>query len=190
MSDVRLSNGSPTFERTDSRVAEHPKPSACRSLFGSVDHEELKKDLNGHLRDLEDAASAKWGFDFSNHTPLANGRLEWELVDRREVPNFYYRQPRTEKGVCSGNNNVDLNGNHNYVVVASSEDTSKSDSQMECTEQCTGPRKRPACHDPSAQNKRSHTSPDEVSCPSLSHSAEHTPRKTSPKRQARGRETS
>ncbi|XP_070686789.1 cyclin dependent kinase inhibitor 1Bb [Pempheris klunzingeri] len=183
MSDVRLSNGSPTLERTDPRVSDHPKPSACRSLFGSVDHEELKGDLKGHLREMEEAASAKWGFDFANHTPLANGRLNWELVDCRDVPSFYSRQPRREKGVCSaGNNNVDLNGNHSCVVVAASEDSDRSDGQMECTEQCTG-RKRPACHDPSAQNKRSHTSSDEVSCPSLSHSAEHTPRKTSPKRQ-------
>ncbi|XP_059191896.1 cyclin dependent kinase inhibitor 1Bb [Centropristis striata] len=184
MSDVRLSNGSPTLERTDSRVSDHPKPSACRSLFGSVDHEELKRDLKGQLREMEEAASAKWGFDFANHTPLANGRLDWELVDCRDVPKFYSKQPRREKGVCSaGNNNVDLNGNHNCVVVAPSEDIDRSDGQMECKEQCTGLRKRPACHDPSAQNKRSHTNSDEVTCPSLSHPAEHTPRKTSPKRQ-------
>ncbi|XP_054475737.1 cyclin-dependent kinase inhibitor 1Bb [Anoplopoma fimbria] len=185
MSDVRLSNGSPTLERTDSRVSDHPKPSACRSLFGSVDHEELKRDLKGHLREMEEAASAKWGFDFANHTPLANSRLEWELVDCRHVPDFYNKQPRREKGVCSaGNNNVDLNGNHSCVVVVpSSADTDRADAQMECTEQCTGLRKRAACHDPSAQNKRSHTSSDEVTCPSLSHSTEHTPRKTSPKRQ-------
>ncbi|XP_073328889.1 cyclin dependent kinase inhibitor 1Bb [Pagrus major] len=185
MSDVRLSNGSPTLERTDPRVSDHPKPSACRSLFGSVNHEELKRDLKGHLRDMEEAASAKWGFDFANHTPLANARLEWELVDCRDVPTFYNGQvTRKEKGVCSaGNNNVDLNGNHNCVVVAPSEDSDRSDGQMECTEQCTGLRKRPACHDTSAQNKRSHTSSDEVSCPSRSLSAEHTPRKTSPKRQ-------
>ncbi|CAK6950939.1 cyclin-dependent kinase inhibitor 1Bb [Scomber scombrus] len=184
MSDVRLSNGSPTLERTDPRVSDHPKPSACRSLFGSVDHEELKRDLKGHLREMDDAASAKWGFDFANHKPLAHGRLDWELVDCRDLPDFYSRQPRREKGVCSaGNNNVDLNGNHNCVVVAPSEDIERSDGQMECTEQCTGMRKRPACHDPSAQSKRSHTSSEEVSCPSLSHSAEHTPRKTSPKRQ-------
>ncbi|XP_022611840.1 cyclin-dependent kinase inhibitor 1B [Seriola lalandi dorsalis] len=184
MSDVRLSNGSPTLERTDPRVSDHPKPSACRSLFGFVDHEELKKDLKGHLREMEETASAKWGFDFANHTPLANDRLQWELVDRRDVPDFYHRPHRREKGVCSaGNNNVDLNGNHNCVVVAPSDDTDRSEAQMECTEQCTGLRKRPARHDPSAQNKRSHTSSDEVSCPSLSHSAEHTPRKTSPKRQ-------
>lgn len=147
MSDVRLSNGSPTLERTDPRLSDHPKPSACRSLFGSVDHEELKRDLKGHLREMEEAASAKWGFDFANHTPLANGRLEWELVDCRDVPNFYNSLPRREKGVCSaGNNNVDLNGNHNCVVVAPSEDSDRSDGQMECTEQCTGLRKRPACH--------------------------------------------
>ncbi|XP_040894502.1 cyclin-dependent kinase inhibitor 1Bb [Toxotes jaculatrix] len=184
MSDVRLSNGSPTLERTDARVSDHPKPSACRNLFGSVDHEELKRDLNGHLREMQETASAEWGFDFANHKPLANGRLKWEIVDCKDVPDFYSRPLRREKGVCSaGNNNVDLNGNHNCVVVAPSDDTDSSDGQMECTEQCTGQRKRPACHDTSAQNKRSHTSSDEVSCPSLSHSAEHTPRKTSPKRQ-------
>ncbi|TMS05507.1 Cyclin-dependent kinase inhibitor 1B [Larimichthys crocea] len=201
MSDVRLSNGSPTLERTDQqRVSDHPKPSACRSLFGSVDHEELNRDLKGHLREMEEAASAKWGFDFANHKPLSNGRLEWELVDCRDVPDFYngqtrrgenkkkqMKQKKKKKGVCSaGNNNVDLNGNHSCVVVTPSEDSGRSDAQMECTEQCTGLRKRPACHDTSAQTKRSHTSSsssDEVSCPNLNHSAEHTPRKTSPKRQ-------
>lgn len=181
MSDVRLSNGSPTLERTESRVPEHPKPSACRNLFGSVDHEELKRDLKGHLRELEDAASAKWGFDFANHAPLTNGRLDWELVDCRDVPDFYSREPRRERGVRSaGNNTVDLNGNHSCVLVVSP--GGGAEGPMECTEQCTGMRKRPACHDLTAQSKRSHTSSEEISCPSLSHSAEHTPRKSSPKR--------
>lgn len=142
MSDVRLSNGSPTLERTETRVSDHPKPSACRSLFGSVDHEELKRDLKGHLREMEEAASAKWGFDFANHTPLANGRLKWELVDRRDVPDFYSWQPRKKGAGSAGSNNVDLNGNHSCVVVAPED----SEGQMECTEQCTGLRKRPACH--------------------------------------------
>lgn len=166
------------MERTEPRVTDHPKPSACRNLFGSVDHEELRRSLKGHMREMEEAASAKWGFDFTNYAPLANGRLDWELVDCRDVPDFYSRQSARKKGVCSaGNNNVDLNGNHR------SDDSGRSDAQMECTEQCAGLRKRPACHDSSVQNKRSHTSSDEVSCPSLSHAAEHTPRKNSPKRQ-------
>lgn len=183
MSDVRLSNGSPTLERTDTRVSVHPKPSACRSLFGTVDHDELKRELKGHLREMEEAAAAKWGFDFAAYKPLANGRFDWKPVDRRDMPAFYSGQSRREKGVCSaGNNNVDLNGNHS-CVAAPCDDAERTDGAMECTEQCTGLRKRPACHDPPAQNKRSHSSTEEVSCPSLSHSAEHTPRKKSPRRQ-------
>ncbi|KAK7890888.1 hypothetical protein WMY93_022851 [Mugilogobius chulae] len=188
MSDVRLSNGSPTLDRTaDSRVPpDHPKPSACRNLFGAVDHEELKRDLKGHLREMEADARDKWGFDFAANTPLANGtgRITWELVDCRTVPDFYTRQPHREKGVCSaGNNHVDLNGNHSCVVVSPTED--RSDGQMECTEQCAaGIRKRHACHERSTQNKRTHSSgAEEMSCPSLSRSTEHTPRKKSPKRQ-------
>lgn len=146
MSDVRLSNGSPTLERTDPRVPDHPKPSACRNLFGSVDHEKLKRDFKRHMREMEEDASAKWGFDFANDKPLPNSRFEWELVDCKDVPNFYCAQTRREKGVCpAGNNNVDLNGNHN-CVVAPCEDGDRSDGQMECTEQCPGQRKRPACH--------------------------------------------
>ncbi|XP_040024695.1 cyclin-dependent kinase inhibitor 1B-like [Gasterosteus aculeatus] len=150
MSDVRLSNGSPTLERTDSRVSDHPKPSACRILFGRADHVGLKRELTGHFREMEEVASAKWGFDFANHRPLVHGRIKWELVDCRDVPDFYNKPPRREKkGVCSaGNNKVDLNGNHSCVVLASSEDTERSDGHMECTEQCTGMRKRPACHEP------------------------------------------
>ena len=165
MSDVRLSNGSPTLERSEPRLADHPKPSACRSLFGSVDHQELKRDLKGHLREMEEAASAKWGFDFANHTPLANGGFEWELVDCRDVPDFYSgqtrleprrepcREPRREqeprrepKGLRPpGNNTVDLNGNHR-CGGAPCEDGGTADGQMEpctgpcaepCTEQCT-----------------------------------------------------
>lgn len=173
MSEVRLSNGSPTLERTDSRVSDHPKPSACRNLFGSVDHEELKRDLKGHLLGIEAAATEKWGFDFANNIPISNAMISWELVDSRTVPDFYTRQPRREKICSAGNNHVDLNGNHSC---------DRSDGQMECAEQCAGMRKRQACHEHSTQNKRSHSSPEE-SCPSLSRSAEHTPRKKSPKRQ-------
>lgn len=140
MSDVRLSNGSPTLERTEPRVSDHPKPSACRSLFGSVDHEELKRDLKGHLREMEEAASVKWGFDFANHTPLSNSRFDWEPVDCRDIPAFYSGQ-RGSLVCSSGNNNVDLNGNHNNCV----EDGGRADGQRECTEQCSGQRKRPAC---------------------------------------------
>lgn len=190
MSNVRLSNGSPTLERTDARLSDHPKPTACRNLFGPVDHEELKRDLKGHLQEIEEVSSTTWNFDFVNHTPL-NGKFEWKLVDCEKIPNFYSREQRSAKGVCpSGNTNVDLNGNHNCVAATPRqpcENTERSDSQMECKDQCTGQRKRSASHDPSSQNKRSHTSSDEVTrCPGITNSVEHTPRKNSPKSQTWG----
>ncbi|XP_019371395.1 PREDICTED: cyclin-dependent kinase inhibitor 1B [Gavialis gangeticus] len=70
MSDVRISNGSPTLERMEGRQAEHPKPSACRNLFGPVDHEELSRDLQKHQQELEEACQKKWNFDFQRHRPL------------------------------------------------------------------------------------------------------------------------
>ncbi|XP_035646671.1 cyclin-dependent kinase inhibitor 1B-like [Oncorhynchus keta] len=181
MSNVRVSNGSPTFERTDARFSDHPKPSACRNLFGPVDHEELRRDLKGHLQEIEETSSAKWNFDFSSQTPLLNGRFEWELVDSNDIPRFYSRTQRSAKGLCpSGNNNVDLNGNSCVTPPQPSENTERSESK----EQCTGQRKRPACHDLSSQNKRSHSSSDEnTRCPALAHSVEHTPLKTSPRTQ-------
>ncbi|XP_010882197.1 cyclin-dependent kinase inhibitor 1Bb [Esox lucius] len=188
MSNVRLSNGSPTLERTDARLSDHPKPTACRNLFGSVDHEELTRDLKGHLKEMEEAAAAKWNFDFSSHTPLLNGKYEWKKVDSKDIPTFYNTQQRSAKGIYpSGNNNVDLNGNHSCVLGTPrqpSENAERSETQFENKEQCTGQRKRPACHDPLSQNKRSHSSSDEVTCcPGLMRSVEHTPRKTSPRTQ-------
>uniref|UniRef100_A0AAY5KZH6 Cyclin-dependent kinase inhibitor 1B n=1 Tax=Esox lucius TaxID=8010 RepID=A0AAY5KZH6_ESOLU len=150
MSNVRLSNGSPTLERTDARLSDHPKPTACRNLFGSVDHEELTRDLKGHLKEMEEAAAAKWNFDFSSHTPLLNGKYEWKKVDSKDIPTFYNTQQRSAKGIYpSGNNNVDLNGNHSCVLGTPrqpSENAERSETQFENKEQCTGQRKRPACH--------------------------------------------
>ncbi|XP_028815066.1 cyclin dependent kinase inhibitor 1Bb [Denticeps clupeoides] len=158
MSNVRLSNGSPTLERMDARLSEHPKPSACRNLFGPVDHEELKRELKGHLREMEDASLARWNFDFKSHTPLPGGRYEWEAVDRSRVPPLYRAAPGP----------------------AGSDGRGAEEPQSPA-----GGRKRkgPACRD-SSPSKRSHAGADDVSCcQSLTRAGEHTPRKSSPRPQ-------
>lgn len=148
MSNVRLSNGSPTLGRVDARLSDNPKSSACKNLFGPVDHEELKKDLKGRLQEMEEAASARWNFDFSNHKPLPNGRYNWQAVD--DSPIFYTSLESNVTDSCpSGNTNVDLNGNHNCVVVTNckqEEKAERSENQMDIKDQCNGQRKRPACH--------------------------------------------
>ncbi|KAI2564521.1 CDKN1B isoform 3, partial [Pan troglodytes] len=77
-------NGSPSLERMDARQAEHPKPSACRNLFGPVDHEELTRDLEKHCRDMEEASQRKWNFDFQNHKPLEDSSTQNKRANRTE----------------------------------------------------------------------------------------------------------
>lgn len=153
---MRVSNGSPSLERTDARQAEHPKPSACRNLFGPVNHEELTRDLEKHCRDMEEASQRKWNFDFQNHKPL-EGKYEWQEVEKGSLPEFYYRPPRPPKGAgkVPPPPSQDVSGNRQAVPLigsqANSEDThlvdpkpDPSDSQTGLAEQCAGIRKRPA----------------------------------------------
>ncbi|KAJ3596989.1 hypothetical protein NHX12_003389 [Muraenolepis orangiensis] len=152
MSNVRLSNGSPTVgvgvgvvvPSEEQHHQHHPKPSFCRSLFGPVDNDELKRDLKEHLTEMEEGASAKWNFDFASHTPLEprEGRFVWEAVACTALPPFYSndnnkrpQRPSKSKSKSSksksttGNNNnnnnqdddddVDLNGNHQSCVASS-----------------------------------------------------------------------
>ncbi|XP_006633787.3 cyclin dependent kinase inhibitor 1Bb [Lepisosteus oculatus] len=194
MSNVRLSNGSPTLERMDARPSDHPKPSACRNLFGLVDHEELRRDLKGHLQEMEEASKATYNFDFANHKPLSPGRYVWEIVEDTEVPRFYTKPSRASKGICpSGNISLDLNGNHSCGGTACHEGTGdrlsgdsaeKPASQTDCRDQRTTPRKRSASHADSSQNKRANTTVDEVALsPNVTRSEEQTPSKSNPRQQ-------
>lgn len=156
MSNVRVSNGSPSLERMDARQAEHPKPSACRNLFGPVNHEELTRDLEKHCRDMEEASQRKWNFDFQNHKPL-EGRYEWQEVERGSLPEFYYRPPRPPKSACKvlAQESQDVSGSRQAVPLIGSQANSEdrhlvdqmpdsSDNPAGLAEQCPGMRKRPA----------------------------------------------
>ncbi|XP_062859271.1 cyclin dependent kinase inhibitor 1Bb [Trichomycterus rosablanca] len=167
MSNVRLSNGSPTLERMDAaRLLDQPKPSACRSLFGPVDHEELKKELTGHLKAIEEAAAETWDFDFSTHTPRTSTRFIWKLVDSKDLPSFYSASERLAECLCpTGTNGLDLNGNHDCRGV--SEETDERQPER------TDKRRKSAGLESSCLTKRSRTCLDE---------APHTPKKCSPPR--------
>ncbi|MGH0119884.1 UNVERIFIED_CONTAM: hypothetical protein FKN15_059812 [Acipenser sinensis] len=198
MSNVRISNGSPTLERMNARQSDHPKPSVCRTLFGTVDHEELKSDLKGQLHELEAASCERWNFDFANHKPVKPGRYEWEIVDDKEVPGFYTRTYSSSKRIsASVKNKLDLNGNHNGAVspcqrnivglgdrLSEEQKLERLQSQVDCQEYCTEQRKRPATNESTSQSIRAHSgTTDEVSgakVPNVS-SVEQTPGKCSPR---------
>ena len=67
-----------------------PSRRACRSLFGPVDHDEVKKTLAREMDVLDTRQKLKWNFDFKNEVPLA-GKFHWEKItsDDTRVPVAY-----------------------------------------------------------------------------------------------------
>ncbi|XP_027800419.1 cyclin-dependent kinase inhibitor 1C isoform X1 [Marmota flaviventris] len=66
------------------------RTSACRSLFGPVDHEELGRELQMRLAELNAEDQNRWDFNFQQDVPLRGpGRLQWTEVDSESVPAFY-----------------------------------------------------------------------------------------------------
>ncbi|XP_020641449.1 cyclin-dependent kinase inhibitor 1B [Pogona vitticeps] len=208
MSHVRISNGSPTLERMEARQADYPKPSACRNLFGPVDHEELARELQKHSRDLEEASRRKWNFDFHRHQPL-EGRYEWQAVAKEALPDFYSRPPRLAAAAKAAGQKRRPSGVHGSCPSAAGfrrsqgisgdgEDEAEAAEQdglgpvpkaeaagapAEFGGQNAGPRKRPASDDSSPRNKRANTTEEVISEGSSSASSvEQTPKKSSPRR--------
>ncbi|KAM8816299.1 cyclin-dependent kinase inhibitor 1C isoform 2-T2 [Rhynchonycteris naso] len=66
------------------------RSSACRSLFGPVDHEELSRELQMRLAELTAEDQRRWDYNFQQDMPLRGpGRLQWTEVDSESVPAFY-----------------------------------------------------------------------------------------------------
>lgn len=71
------------------------KEFVCRSLFGPVDHEQLRKDLKLRLKEIMDQDRRRWNFDFQSETPMS-GRFQWEQVPTACAAALYHdsRPPR------------------------------------------------------------------------------------------------
>ncbi|XP_043542544.1 cyclin-dependent kinase inhibitor 1Bb [Chiloscyllium plagiosum] len=171
MSNVRISNGSPSLERMAAQQGGHPKPSACRNLFGPVNHDELNRDLQKKQKEIREQDRRRWNYDFERDKPL-DGNYKWEAVDCKDVPNFYWGSSREQ--VSSADCSVDVNGNHAIVCVGTlalgnSGDTHLTNSEQkdvvkettehftDSKEQCCSPRKRAASVDGFPEAKRVNT---------------------------------
>ncbi|XP_048371925.1 cyclin-dependent kinase inhibitor 1B [Sphaerodactylus townsendi] len=171
MSRVRLSNGSPTLERMEARRADSPKPSACRSLFGPVDRDELARELQRHRLELAEAGRRTWNFDFQRHRPL-DGRYEWQAVAPDALPDFYTRPPRL-RAARPGSPRRPAEEPPRTVEAPPEPAAAPG----------AGPRKRPADPDDSShQNKRANATEVIPEDPPSASSVEQTPKKSSPRR--------
>uniref|UniRef100_A0A8C5QYU3 Cyclin-dependent kinase inhibitor domain-containing protein n=1 Tax=Leptobrachium leishanense TaxID=445787 RepID=A0A8C5QYU3_9ANUR len=59
---------------------------ACRSLFGPVDHVELRQELQLRLREIQEESCRRWSFDFQQGVPLSGA---WEEAAGDNMPDFY-----------------------------------------------------------------------------------------------------
>ncbi|XP_037318207.2 cyclin-dependent kinase inhibitor 1B-like [Pungitius pungitius] len=92
MSEVRLSNASPTLERVDARQPDAARPSVCRNLFGSPDPEEIRRDGAASIQE-----NVQWFKNTYNFDPVAERPLSPRIYDWQEDPDppeFYTREPR------------------------------------------------------------------------------------------------
>ncbi|XP_074522796.1 cyclin dependent kinase inhibitor 1Ca [Halichoeres trimaculatus] len=79
------------------------RESVCRNLFGSVDHEQLRRDLTQRLREITEQDSRRWNFNFQTDTPMC-GRFQWEEIPS-DCAAAVYQEPAQlkEKAACSLN---------------------------------------------------------------------------------------
>lgn len=89
MSDVRLSNASPTLERVDARQLDSLRPSVRRSLFGSPDPEERREFFEASRQEEVRRFRDTYNFDPVEDRPLSPGKFEWE--EWKDAPEFYRR---------------------------------------------------------------------------------------------------
>lgn len=91
MSDVRLSNASPTLERVDARQPDNVRPSVRRNLFGRPDPAEIQRNVTASIQEDVQGFTEKYNFDPVNERPLAPLNYVWQ--EDRNAPEFYVRQP-------------------------------------------------------------------------------------------------
>lgn len=155
MSDVRLSNASPTLERVDARQQDNARPPVSRNLFGTPDPEEHQRYVRAVMQEAQRAFAERWDYDPVTDRPLSPRNYEWERVT--DPPDYFVRQPHTRQ---RPRENEDLHGD------SSPQDAGESNGRQPDPQPARlGSRKRPSrgsggCAS-ECQSKRSHTDEDD-----------------------------
>lgn len=57
--------------------------SVCRALWGPVDHDQVRKDLEREQKTISKALTRKYNFDFESGKPM-KGKWQWETTQERD----------------------------------------------------------------------------------------------------------
>lgn len=91
MSDVGLSNASPTLERVDARQPDNARAPVRRNLFGAPDREEIRRQLAAVVEESVQGFREEYNFDPVDDRPLTPRNYEWYEDD--DAPDFFRRAP-------------------------------------------------------------------------------------------------
>lgn len=113
MSDVRLSNASPTLERVDARQPDNVTAPVRRNLFGSPDREEIRRYLTAAIQEDVQDFMEEYNFDPDSERPLTPRFYEWQ--EDNDAPEFYRRPPHRiqrprRDAEPSGDGRLDVDG--------------------------------------------------------------------------------
>ncbi|XP_040886445.1 cyclin-dependent kinase inhibitor 1B-like [Toxotes jaculatrix] len=152
MSDVRLSNASPTVERVDARQPDNQRPPVRRSLFGTSDPEETRRVFTASMEEGVRGFRETYNFDPEDDTPLPSGNFVWEQVSN--PAEFYVRPPHRSQ---QPQRDVDLPGDNNL------QDVEERQENPQPRRDGSRKRRREALGSCSSEcpNKRSHTDEDD-----------------------------
>ncbi|CAK6967027.1 cyclin-dependent kinase inhibitor 1Ca [Scomber scombrus] len=75
------------------------RDSVCRSLFGPVDHDQLRRDLKMKMKEITEQDSRRWNFNFQADTPLP-GRFQWEEVPAHCAAALYQESEQLQESVA------------------------------------------------------------------------------------------
>lgn len=134
MSDVRLSNASPTLERVDARQADSFRPSVRRNLFGTPDQEEIRRYVRATLQEEVRGFREAYNFDPVEERPLGPGNYEWEVDS--DPPEFYLRAPHGNRGEAAGDTRQRSAGESDRQPDRNGSRKRRSDGSGSCSSDC------------------------------------------------------
>ncbi|KAF3686716.1 Cyclin-dependent kinase inhibitor 1C Cyclin-dependent kinase inhibitor p57 p57Kip2 [Channa argus] len=82
------------------------RESVRRSLFGPVDHDQLRRDLKLKLKEITEQDSSRWNFNFQTDMPLP-GRFQWEEVPASSAAASYRESTQLKDAVRPSNTEDD-----------------------------------------------------------------------------------
>lgn len=108
-----------------------------RSLFGPVDHEQLRRDLKLRLKEIMDQDRRRWNFDFQSETPMS-GRFQWEQVPTACAAALYHDSTPPREVRASSTEGID----HLIERKADQENCPKISNTRKCPTEVTPARRK------------------------------------------------